>query len=102
MKINVFFLREGIDTTSGVMGKCLLQIMSVIGELERSLIRERIRLGVKNYIRKNLSSKNLVSIFNDLISFSVLTKTKANSVYHPVIIINVIKNFFRKYSLRIE
>ena len=53
MKIKVFFLREGIDTTSGVMGKCLLQIMSVIGELERSLIRERIRLGVKNYIRKN-------------------------------------------------
>ena len=53
MNIKVFFLREAIDTTAGVMGKCLLQIMSVIGELERSLIRERIRLGVKNYIRKN-------------------------------------------------
>jgi len=53
MKIKVFFLREGIDTTQGVMGKCLLQLMSVFGELERSLIRERIRLGVKNYIRKN-------------------------------------------------
>ena len=53
LNIKVFFLREGIDTTQGVMGKCLLQLMSVFGELERSLIRERIRLGVKNYIRKN-------------------------------------------------
>ena len=50
------------------------------------------KIKCKNYINKNLSSKNLVSILNDLICFSVLTKTKSNSVYHPVIIINVIKN----------
>ena len=34
----------------------------------------------KNYINENLNTKNLVSIFNDLICFSVLTKIKANSV----------------------
>ena len=50
------------------------------------------KIKCKNYIRKNLSSKNLISIINDLICFSVLTKTKSNSVYHPIIIINVIKN----------
>ena len=54
------------------------------------LARDKIKC--KNYINKNLSSKNLISIINDLICFSVLTKKKANSVYHPVIIINVIKN----------
>ena len=53
LKIKVFFLREGIDTTSGVMGKCLLQIMSVIGELERSLISERVSLGIKASIKRN-------------------------------------------------
>ena len=50
------------------------------------------KIKCKNYINENLSTKNLVSIFNDLICLSVLTKKKSNSVYHPVIIINVIKN----------
>ena len=50
------------------------------------------KIKCKNYINENLNTKNLVSIFNDLICFSVLTRKKSNSVYHPVIIINVIKN----------
>ena len=50
------------------------------------------KIKCKNYIDKNLSPENLVSIFNDLICFSVLTRKKSNSAYHPVIIINVIKN----------
>ena len=50
------------------------------------------KIKCKNYINENLSTKNLVSIFNDLICFSVLTRKKSNSVYHPIIIINIIKN----------
>ena len=50
------------------------------------------KIKCKNYINENLSTKNLVSIFNDLICFSVLTRKKSNSLYHPIIIINVVKN----------
>jgi len=50
------------------------------------------KIKCKNYINENLSTKNLVSIFNDLICFSILTRKKFNSAYHPVIIINIIKN----------
>ena len=50
------------------------------------------KIKCKNYINKKLSSKNLVSIFNDLICFSVLARKRSNSIYHPVIIINIIKN----------
>ena len=32
------------------------------------------KIKCKNYINENLNTKNLVSIFNDLICFSVLTK----------------------------
>ena len=77
IKIKVFFLREGIDTTSGVMGKCLLQIMSVIGELERSLIRERIRLGVKNYIRKNGRWTNRKSYISSKVKNNVIELRKS-------------------------
>ena len=34
------------------MGKCLLQMCSVLGELERTLIRERISMGVKTKMSK--------------------------------------------------
>ena len=50
------------------------------------------KIKCKNYINENLTTKNLVSIFNDLICFSVLTRKRSNSIYHPVIIINIIKN----------
>ena len=39
-----------------------------------------------------MSSKNLVSIFMIWIRFSVLARKRSNSIYHPVIIINIIKN----------
>ena len=45
--ITFYFHQQQIDSSTP-MGKCLLQMCSVLGELERTLIRERISMGVKN------------------------------------------------------
>lgn len=49
--ITFYFHQQQIDSSTP-MGKCLLQMCSVLGELERTLIRERISMGVKTKMSK--------------------------------------------------
>lgn len=44
-RVDLFLHQQGIDTTTPG-GKALFQMMGVVGELERSLIAERVRAGV--------------------------------------------------------
>jgi len=45
LKIDLFFYREGIDTTTAT-GKCVFTILGSVAELERSLIKERVCAGL--------------------------------------------------------
>ena len=45
LKIDLFFYREGIDTTTAT-GRCVFTILSSVAELERNLIRERVTAGL--------------------------------------------------------
>lgn len=45
--INLVFLKENIDTTSP-MGRAMIGMISIFAELERELITERVKEGVKN------------------------------------------------------
>ena len=47
-----YFLLPTTNRQFYSMGKCLLQMCSVLGELERTLIRERISMGVKTKMSK--------------------------------------------------
>ena len=49
--INVYFHKESIDGSTPT-GNALLQMCSVVAELERSLIAERVSLGVRHAIQK--------------------------------------------------
>jgi len=46
LNIGLFSFRENIDT-SGPLGRAMIVIVSAIGELERSLIVERVRAGMR-------------------------------------------------------
>ena len=45
LKVDLFFYREGIDTTTPT-GKCVFTILSSVAELEKNLIRERVVSGL--------------------------------------------------------
>ncbi len=45
LKVDLFFYREGIDTTTPT-GKCVFTILGSVAELERNLIRERVVSGL--------------------------------------------------------
>lgn len=45
LKIDLFFYREGIDTTTAT-GRCVFTILGSVAELERNLIRERVCSGL--------------------------------------------------------
>ncbi|HYM88968.1 MAG TPA: recombinase family protein [Nitrospiraceae bacterium] len=45
-KVDLFIHQQGIDTTTPA-GKALIGVMGVFAEFERSMIQERVRLGIK-------------------------------------------------------
>ena len=50
LNIQIYFHKESIDGSTPT-GKALLQMCSVVAELERSLISERVSLGVRHSIK---------------------------------------------------
>ena len=50
--VKLFFSKESIDGSTPT-GKALLQMCAVVAELERSLISERVSLGIKASIKRN-------------------------------------------------
>ena len=53
MKIDLFFYREGIDTSTAT-GKCVFTILGSVAELERNLIRERVIAGLEKAKRNGV------------------------------------------------
>src|SRR5919109_2683239 len=49
LKIDLFLHQQGIDTTTPA-GKALFQMMGVFAEFERSMIRERVKAGLRRAI----------------------------------------------------
>jgi DNA invertase Pin-like site-specific DNA recombinase len=79
LKIELFFYREGIDTSTAT-GKCVFSIMASIAELERNLIRERVCAGLEKAKRNNVKLGR-PSVMNDSLKTAViLLKEKGMSV----------------------
>ena len=53
LKIDLYFYREGIDTTTPT-GKCVFTILGSVAELERNLIRERVCAGLQKAKRNGV------------------------------------------------
>ena len=53
LKIDLFFYREGIDTSTPT-GKCVFTILGSVAELERNLIRERVIAGLEKAKRNGV------------------------------------------------
>ena len=53
LKIDLFFYREGIDTSTAT-GKCVFTILGSVAELERNLIRERVVSGLEKAKRNGV------------------------------------------------
>jgi DNA invertase Pin-like site-specific DNA recombinase len=53
LKIDLYFYREGIDTTTPT-GKCVFTILGSVAELERNLIRERVCAGLEKAKRNGV------------------------------------------------
>ncbi len=53
LKIDLFFYREGIDTSTAT-GKCVFTILGSVAELERNLIRERVIAGLEKAKRNGV------------------------------------------------
>jgi len=53
LKVDLFFYREGIDTTTPT-GKCVFTILGSVAELERNLIRERVVSGLEKARRNGV------------------------------------------------
>jgi len=53
LKIDLFFYREGIDTSTPT-GKCVFTILGSVAELERNLIRERVLSGLQKAVRNGV------------------------------------------------
>ena len=53
LKIDLFFYREGIDTSTPT-GKCVFTILGSVAELERNLIRERVISGLEKAKRNGV------------------------------------------------
>jgi len=51
LNINIFSMRESLDLSTPT-GRAFAQMMSVMAELERGIIQERVLLGVRNAIKK--------------------------------------------------
>ena len=49
MRIDLFLHQQGIDTTTPA-GKAMYQLMGVFAEIERSIIQERVRAGLKRAV----------------------------------------------------
>jgi DNA invertase Pin-like site-specific DNA recombinase len=49
MKIDMFFLQQGMDTTTP-SGRMIFSVFGAIGEFERNLIRERVIAGQKRAV----------------------------------------------------
>jgi DNA invertase Pin-like site-specific DNA recombinase len=49
MKIDLFFLQQGMDTTTP-SGRMIFSVFGAIGEFERNLIRERVIAGQKRAV----------------------------------------------------
>ena len=53
LQIDLYFYREGIDTTTPT-GKCVFTILGSVAELERNLIRERVCAGLQKAKRNGV------------------------------------------------
>jgi DNA invertase Pin-like site-specific DNA recombinase len=63
LKVDLFFYREGIDTTTPT-GKCVFTILSSVAELEKNLIRERVVSGLDK-ARRNGVRLGRPTVMND-------------------------------------
>ena len=63
LKVDLFFYREGIDTTTPT-GKCVFTILGSVAELERDLITGRIRQGIVK-ARRNGVRLGRPTVMND-------------------------------------
>lgn len=79
LKIELFFYREGIDTSTAT-GKCVFSIMASIAELERNLIRERVCAGLEKAKRNNVKLGRPSVMNNSLKTAVILLKEKGMSV----------------------
>ena len=79
LKIDLFFYREGIDTTTAT-GKCVFTILSSVAELERNLIRERVCSGLSK-AKRNGVKLGRPSVMNEsMVSAVRLLREKGMSV----------------------
>ena len=63
LKVDLFFYREGIDTTTPT-GKCVFTILGSVAELEKNLIRERVVSGLDK-ARRNGVKLGRPTVMND-------------------------------------
>ena len=79
LKIDLFFYREGIDTTTAT-GRCVFTILSSVAELERNLIRERVTAGLAK-AKRNGKKLGRPSKMNDSMATAIqMLRTKGLSV----------------------
>lgn len=79
LKIDLFFLREGIDTQTPT-GKCVFTILSSVAELERNLIRERVCAGLQKAKRNGVKLGRPSKINESLKSAVMLLRAKGLSI----------------------
>ena len=79
LKIDLFFYREGIDTTTAT-GRCVFTILSSVAELERNLIRERVTAGLAK-AKRNGKKLGRPSKMNDSMATAIqMLRSKGLSV----------------------
>ena len=79
LKVDLFFYREGIDTTTPT-GKCVFTILSSVAELERNLIRERVCSGLARAKRNGVKLGRPTVMNDSMVSAVRLLKERGMSV----------------------
>ena len=79
LKIDLFFYREGIDTTTPT-GKCVFTILGSVAELERNLIRERVVSGLEKARRNGVRLGRPTAINDSMVTAVRLLRDKGMTV----------------------
>jgi len=79
LKVDLFFYREGIDTTTPT-GKCVFTILSSVAELERDLIRSRVCSGLARAKRNGVKLGRPTVMNDSMVSAVRLLKERGMSV----------------------
>jgi len=79
LNINIFSMRESLDLSTPT-GRAFAQMMSVMAELERGIIQERVLLGVRNAIKKRGSWGRPSGVTNQVIDNVIKLRKEKNGI----------------------